>query len=298
MALTLKKIMNNCIIVLKLPKNEAGSILSAEFTRIAYDERNSENKGVIIQVNDDNQKMVAERLAQVYMENAKKTKLCQTGRGKVKVRVGNDLSEPEDSANVINLGEFDYEKEKQKLLARYNDTIISNSKIKDDLIEGTPPTRKTDTQRYQKDISELESKIQQLSNKIVNYQFGFLSIFRGRQIRNCQDEIDDLKEELEAVQEKQDQYNKIKQKEYKERKRRIEGLMEKEDNMKGIKFMFTGKRESLVKNVYPDNKVSYEFVLDRVQPDYILPEFRQLINPDNPNNLEDSKRSEDGYEDK
>jgi hypothetical protein len=268
MALTLEKKIRNCITSLNLSQEEAGNILIAEFMRIAYDERYRDNKGIIIQVKDDIQKVIAESMAQAYMEKATKTPLCQSGKGIVQVRVGNNLAESEDPVNVINLENFDFKTEEKNLLARYDDTIIANAKIKDYLIKvGIPTGSKPNISGYQSEISDLEAKIKKVTGELVGYQVSFFSVFKEKKIRDCQEEINSLKGRLAMLQEKQKKYNAYENKGSNENSRRIRNLTEKEENMKAIKFIFTGKRESLVKNIDTDGKVSYKFVLDENQQD-------------------------------
>jgi uncharacterized protein YbaR (Trm112 family) len=260
MALTLEKKIKNCISSLNLSQEEAGNILVSEFIRMAYDERHRDDKGITIQVKDDMQKIFAESMVQAYTEYTIETPLCQTGKGIVKVRVGNDSSEPEDSVNVINLENFDFETEKRKLIARYDETIICNAKIREYLIkEGVPVVSKPRTSGYQRKINDIETKIKKITTELVKYELSVFSIFKENKIRDCQKEIDSLKEELEMLQEKQREFCDTENKEDNESSRRIKNLEEKEETMKAIKFMFTGKRESLVKTINPDGKVTYNF---------------------------------------
>lgn len=244
--------IKNCSIALGVDKPErAVNIIESELMRIEYDERRPEKRGVIIQVKGSTQKLIVETLIELLKENH----IQQTEDNKninhfITIRIGEGSEKDEQPDNVINLEEFDFDKEKDKLISRCNATLIGNAKIRDLLLrEDFDEENKPSQNSYDNMIYSLQEELREVNENIREYENSLLGIFRSDELQKFYEEEEALMEELEKYQRRSEREEANKLYKSSKRKGRISALFQKEEKLQTIKYIFTGKRERLLRGI-------------------------------------------------
>lgn len=242
--------IKTCFIALGIDKPEnAINIMLSELMRIEYDERIPEKREVTIQVKDDAQKVIVKTIVSLLKES--QLQLSEENiENFINFKVGGYPETDEQSDNVINLVNFDFDKEKDKLISRCNSTLIGNAQVRDFLLrEDSEERNQTSQTKFDSRILELQNQLQEVKEKIEEYQSSLLGIFRSDELEEFYDEEEILSEKLEKCQKQSERERSYKQYKNTQRKLKISGLFSKEDRLQSIKFMFTGKRERLLRGI-------------------------------------------------
>lgn len=251
-----------CFQALGVLEKEAGNILLAELVRLENDERLPEIKGISIQVANDEQRRLLETILLLYKgENNRFSKVLDVPQN-VKIVMGKNENFQLNSDNIINFEDFDYEKEKNKLINRLNLSILGNLDIRDilEIQDAETEINSFDNYKYENEIREMEQQIESIKTKLVKYQFSFFSMFKQGKIRRGHEEIDLLKENLKAKKEEQKSESSYKKFVDRERLTRIKTLSEEGKKLEGIKFLFTGKKERVITSIDEKGKIRRTFL--------------------------------------
>ena len=164
----------------------------------------------------------------------------------IKIEVVTTRKIQANSDNIIDLNNFDYQKEKEKLVNRLNSSILGNLDIRDILEQQGNENNTLNNSKYESEIKEIEQQIKRLQDKVVEDQLSFLSMFKQGSIAKGQIELNQLKKDLKAKKEEYESETSFKKFSEKRRLTRIKTLSEKGKKLEGIKFLFTGKKERLI----------------------------------------------------
>ncbi len=249
-----------CFQALGLTEKEAGNILLAELVRLENDERLPDIKGISIQVANDEQRRLLETILLLYKgENNGFATVLDVPQN-VKIKVGTNENGQENSNNIINLNNFDYQKEKEKLVNRLNSSILGNLDIRDILEQQGTENNTLNNSKYESEIKEIEQQIKHVQDKIVGDQFSFFSMFKQGSIAKGQIELNQLKKDLKAKKEEYESETSFKKFSEKRRLTRIKTLSEKGKKLEGIKFLFTGKKERVITSRDEKGRIRRTFV--------------------------------------
>lgn len=254
--------IKTCFQALGINDNKAYEILFAELARLGNDERIPEQKQITVRVLNDGQKLIAETLMLLIEKQLIGRGKSPSQLGCVKVEYEDISAQSSKPENVIDLGNFDYNSERDKLVSRCNATIIGNRDIGDVIWEQEKAAEK---QPYDSEMIEelttLNQNLQSLNNRIKSYENRFFVMFRETKLENAYDEKEFLAEQLEEIEKRYEKEKSYRQYASNRRRTRLSGIVKKEDILQGIKYLFTGRREELVKTVDENGRTVRTFVV-------------------------------------
>ena len=249
-----------CFGALRHQDNKAYDILFAEMTRLELDERILDRKKVTIKVLDDSQKLIAETILLLIKAQRQKYKNFSFDPKEIEILVAGQFEE-KDLDRIIDLGNFDYESEKEKLVRRCNATIIANSDIRSAIIREYNSDEKYSSElRNIEELESLRKRYSDVENWLDKYEYGAFSFFRKKKIAMAYEREDELLEKIKRAKGKvsSQQYSRKKAQE------RVTKINKKEDTLEGIKYIFTGRREALVQRRGKDGKWIKSFEADGI----------------------------------
>lgn len=238
--------------------SRAYDIIFAELVRIKNDERDDiKQKGSRIKVASKTNKYIAESIISMINKQIEAKNVYKLVKG-IEVVVEENTVNPND-IKTIDFSKFDYVQECEKLMKRYDETLISNAKINDffqnELSKSVNAKNKSSD--YEFEIVRKNLMIKELTEQIVEDQHSILNIFRQRRIQKNINVRSQLQQDVERLNESL-QNNLISQSlnENKNRKR-IMRINERQKALLGIKFVFTRKRDKVEKRIDENGKETY-----------------------------------------
>lgn len=242
--------IKKCFAGVGITDSRAYDIIFAELVRIENDERESlKQKGSKIIVKSKTDKYIAESI--ISMINKQRTSRYDYSTTKgIEVVVGKE-DEDKENFKVIDFSKFDYESECDKLMRRYDETIVSNAKINEGFQKEILKSEKAKSASSdcEFDIVRKNLRIKELTDQIVEDQHSIFSIFRQRRIQRNQIEKDELQESVTRLKEyAQSNFESQISSEDKNRKK-IAKIAERQKALLGIKYVFTRKRSKLQKQI-------------------------------------------------
>ena len=257
---------NICFKALGVSNKDANNILLAELVRLENDERIPEMKGITILVKDETQKRLIETVLLLFKGESDSFSKVLDNPQNLKIEMKNSGKSMNDSDNIIDFREFNYQTEKQKLINRYNASILGNLDIVDILRDENKSTRKgiDDEARHKEEIQELKRRIKEVETRLVENQLSIFSIFRQKQITQGHNRLNELREKLNTSKRNFEEETSYKNFVINNRLRRIESLESKVGKLEDVKNLFTGKRERALRIMDKEGKMKRIFVEEKV----------------------------------
>lgn len=257
---------NICFKALGVSNKDANNILLAELVRLENDERIPEMKGITILVKDETQKRLIETVLLLFKGESENFSKILDNPQNFKIEMKSTEETIKDSDNIIDFREFNYQTEKQKLINRYNASILGNLDIVDILRDENKSTRKgiDDEARHKEEIQELKRRIKEVETRLVENQLSIFSIFRQKQITQGHNRLNELREKLNTSKRNFEEETSYKNFVINNRLRRIESLEIKVGKLEDVKNLFTGKRERALRIMDKEGKMKRIFVEEKV----------------------------------
>lgn len=231
--------------------SRAYDIIFAELVRIKNDERTDiKQKGSKIKVTSKTNKYITESIISMINKQIGPKEDYMITKG-IEVVVEDENSGNPNDFSTIDFSKFDYESECDKLMRRYDETIVSNAKINEGFQKEILKSEKAKSASSdcEFDIVRKNLRIKELTEQIVEDQHSIFSIFRQRRIQRNQIEKDELQESVTRLKEyAQSNFESQIASEDKNRKK-IAKIAERQKALLGIKYVFTRKRSKLQKQI-------------------------------------------------
>ena len=256
---------NICFKALGVSNKDANNILLAELVRLENDERIPEMKGTTILVKDETQKRLIETVFLLFKGESDGFSKVLDNPQNLKIEMKNNEEAIKNSDNIIDFREFDYQTEKQKLINRYNASILGNLDIVDILREENKSTRKgiADETKYKEELQDLKRRIKEVETRLVENQLSIFSIFKQRQIVQDQNRLNELREKLSSNKRTYEEESSYKNFVINNRLRRIGNLEIKVGKLEDVKNLFTEKKERALTIMDKDGKKKRIFVEEK-----------------------------------
>ena len=257
---------NICFKALGVSNKDANNILLAELVRLENDERIPEMKGITILVKDETQKRLIETVLLLFKGESENFSKILDNPQNFKIEMKSTEETIKDSDNIIDFREFNYQTEKQKLINRYNASILGNLDIVDILREENKSTRKgiADETKYNEELQDLKRRIKEVETRLVENQLSIFSIFKQRQIVQDQNRLNELREKLSSNKRTYEEESSYKNFVINNRLRRIGNLEIKVGKLEDVKNLFTEKKERALTIMDKDGKMKRIFVEEKV----------------------------------
>lgn len=257
---------NICFKALGVSNKDANNILLAELVRLENDERIPEMKGITILVKDETQKRLIETVLLLFKGESDSFSKVLDNPQNLKIEMKNSGKSINDSDNIIDFREFNYQTEKQKLINRYNASILGNLDIVDILRDENKSTRKgiDDEARHKEEIQELKRRIKEVETRLVENQLSIFSIFRQKQITQGHNRLNELREKLNTSKRNFEEETSYKNFVINNRLRRIGSLESKVEKLEDVKNLFTGKKERALRIIDKEGKTKRIFVEEKL----------------------------------
>ena len=175
-----------------------------------------------------------------------------------------DKNDENEDFRTIDFTKFNYEKEKEKLMQRYNDTLLGHEELIGEFCKkGLNSNNKELQKQYAPGVNELKAQIAELTSEVVKDEHSIFFLFKHRKISQKQQDITRLEEKKWALIREYRGKAEKNDIEAEKRKESVKRLKSKEDTLLGIKFVFTQKRQQIKR--YLDLNGNTHFSMEDVE---------------------------------